>query len=106
MDYDKNWAKVDSNTLPDMKTPAPGPKSKALHDRAEKYMKGYSSQVKLFPVAFESGHGVTLTDADGNTMNIKGFARETNVFVHKEKPSGWVIRILVNDVINLISHNY
>ena len=29
-------------------------------------MKGYSSQVKLFPVAFESGNGVTLTDADGN----------------------------------------
>jgi 4-aminobutyrate aminotransferase-like enzyme len=30
-------------------------------------MKGYSSQVRLFPVAFEKGHGVTLTDVDGNT---------------------------------------
>jgi 4-aminobutyrate aminotransferase-like enzyme len=30
-------------------------------------MKGYSSQVKLFPVVFEKGHGVTLTDVDGNT---------------------------------------
>jgi len=29
-------------------------------------MKGYSSQVKLFPVSFKTGHGVTLTDADGN----------------------------------------
>ena len=29
-------------------------------------MKGYSSQVRLFPVAFERGHGVTLTDVDGN----------------------------------------
>jgi len=66
MDYDKNWAKIDPKDVPDMKVPAPGPRSKELHDRAEKYMKGYSSQVKLFPVSFESGHGVTLTDADGN----------------------------------------
>ncbi|MBN1298211.1 MAG: aspartate aminotransferase family protein [Actinobacteria bacterium] len=66
MHYDKNWAKIDPLSVPDMKVPAPGPRSKELHKRAEKYMKGYSSQVKLFPVAFESGHGVTLTDADGN----------------------------------------
>jgi len=37
-----------------------------MHDRASKFMKGYSSQVRLFPVVFESGHGVTLTDVDGN----------------------------------------
>ncbi len=66
MDYDKNWANIDRSQIPEMKVPAPGPKSRQLHDRAEKYMKGYSSQVKLFPVAFESGHGVTLTDVDGN----------------------------------------
>ncbi|MCL5073141.1 MAG: aspartate aminotransferase family protein [Actinobacteria bacterium] len=66
MDYDKNWAKIDPKSVPDMKVPAPGPKAKELHERAEKYMKGYSSQVKLFPVSFESGHGVTLTDVDGN----------------------------------------
>ncbi len=66
MDYDKNWAKIDPRSVPDIKVPAPGPKSKKLHERAEKYMKGYSSQVKLFPVSFESGHGVTLTDVDGN----------------------------------------
>jgi 4-aminobutyrate aminotransferase-like enzyme len=66
MDYDKNWAKINPKSVPDMKVPAPGPRSKELHNRAEKYMKGYSSQVKLFPVSFESGHGVTLTDADGN----------------------------------------
>ena len=66
MDYDINWAKVDPSSIPDMRVSAPGPKSKEIHDRAERYMKGYSSQVKLFPVAFESGHGVTLTDADGN----------------------------------------
>lgn len=67
MSYDKNWAKVDAKSLPKMVVPAPGPKSMEIHSRAEKYMKGYSSQVKLFPVAFESGHGCTLTDADGNT---------------------------------------
>jgi len=32
-----------------------------------RYMVGYSSQVTLFPVVFERGHGVTLTDVDGNT---------------------------------------
>ncbi|NOZ23353.1 MAG: aspartate aminotransferase family protein [Planctomycetes bacterium] len=44
----------------------PGPKSTAMHQRASAIMKGYSSQVKLFPVCFEKGEGVTLTDVDGN----------------------------------------
>ncbi|MDR1096696.1 MAG: aspartate aminotransferase family protein [Tannerella sp.] len=29
-------------------------------------MKGLSSQVKLFPVCFDHGYGITLTDVDGN----------------------------------------
>lgn len=33
----------------------PGPKSKEYHARCTKYFKGLSEQVKLFPVAFESG---------------------------------------------------
>jgi hypothetical protein len=44
----------------------PGPKSRALHARCTRHFKGLSEQVKLFPVAFESGKGCTLTDADGN----------------------------------------
>ena len=64
--YDKNWAKVDLSALPIIKTGLPGPKSREYHARAAKYMKGYSSQVKLFPVVFESGKGCTLTDVDGN----------------------------------------
>ena len=64
--YDRDWAKVDINKVPSIKTVVPGPKSKEYHDRASKYMKGYSSQVKLFPVAFESGKGSVLTDVDGN----------------------------------------
>jgi len=64
--YDKDWAKVDLATLPEIHTELPGPKSREYHGRAARYMKGYSSQVKLFPVVFESGKGCTLTDVDGN----------------------------------------
>ena len=65
--YDKNWANVDVNSVPRIVVPPPGPKSQEMHARAARYMKGYSSQVRLFPVVFESGHGVTLRDVDGNT---------------------------------------
>ncbi len=61
-----HWAHVDLDSVPEMKTPAPGPRSKALHARCTKYFKGLSGQVKLFPVAFESGQGCVLTDVDGN----------------------------------------
>jgi 4-aminobutyrate aminotransferase-like enzyme len=64
--YNKDWAKVDIATLPKIQTELPGPISKEYHSRAAKYMKGYSSQVKLFPVVFESGLGCVLTDVDGN----------------------------------------
>ena len=63
-----NWASVDLSTVPNMVTETvPGPKSREYHERCAKYMKGYSSQVKLFPVAFDKGFGYTLTDVDGNT---------------------------------------
>jgi len=60
------WAHVDISRVPNMKTAAPGPESNALHARCTKYFKGLSGQVKLFPVAFESGHGCILRDVDGN----------------------------------------
>ena len=44
----------------------PGPKSIELHARCVKNFKGLSEQVKLFPVAFESGKGCVLVDVDGN----------------------------------------
>jgi 4-aminobutyrate aminotransferase-like enzyme len=63
-----SWARPDLTQLPRLVTGGiPGPKSKAMHDRASAIMKGYSSQVTLFPVVFESGYGCTLTDVDGNT---------------------------------------
>ena len=60
------WAKVDLTQVPAIKVAPPGSASNALHARCTKYFKGLSGQVKLFPVAFESGHGCTLTDVDGN----------------------------------------
>src|SRR5438309_7460553 len=60
------WAHVDLDRVPNMRVPAPGPKSKALHARCTKHFKGLSGQVKLVPVAFESGHGCVLKDVDGN----------------------------------------
>jgi 4-aminobutyrate aminotransferase-like enzyme len=60
------WAKIDADTVPQIVSDIPGPRSTELHERGVTHMIGYSSQVKLFPVAFESGHGVTLTDVDGN----------------------------------------
>ena len=63
-----SWASVDPATVPHIVSETvPGPKSQALNIRGMRYMIGYSSQVKLCPVVFEKGHGVTLTDVDGNT---------------------------------------
>ena len=64
-----DWAKVDLGDIPRIVTAEiPGPRSREMHGRAAKIMKGYSSQVTLFPVVFERGHGCTLTDVDGNTF--------------------------------------
>lgn len=61
------WSHIDLEQVPNMPVPAPGPNSKAMHARCTKHFKGLSSQVKLFPVVFESGSGCTLRDVDGNT---------------------------------------
>jgi 4-aminobutyrate aminotransferase-like enzyme len=66
MSTKSDWARVDLSQVPHIRTPPPGPKSQALHARCTKHFKGLSEQVKLFPVAFESGVGCTLTDVDGN----------------------------------------
>ena len=58
------WGKVDLDRVPHLPVPPPGPLSKDYHDRCTKYFKGLSSQVKLFPVAFESGKGCVLKDVD------------------------------------------
>ena len=60
------WGATDLSRYPHLVTPTPGPVSQSLHSRCTKYFKGLSSQVKLFPVAFESGSGCVLRDVDGN----------------------------------------
>ena len=61
------WAKVDLKKVPHIVSEeVPGPKSQDMHRRAAAIMKGYSSQVTLFPVVFDKGYGCTLTDVDGN----------------------------------------
>jgi len=60
------WAHVDLESCPRIRVPPPGPRSQSLHRRCTKHFKGLSSQVKLFPVVFDSGYGCTLTDVDGN----------------------------------------
>ena len=62
----KDWTREKFEEVPVITVAPPGPKSLELHSRASKYMKGYSSQARLFPVVFESGWGYTLTDVDGN----------------------------------------
>ncbi len=62
-----DWASIDASEYPKIVTDEiPGPKSQAMHTRAAGIMKGYSGQVRLFPVCFESGRGVVLRDVDGN----------------------------------------
>ncbi len=61
------WAWVDPGTVPRVVTETvPGPKSQEYNQRGMRHMIGYSSQVTLCPVVFDKGHGVTLTDVDGN----------------------------------------
>lgn len=62
----KDWWRENAAGIPKLITETPGPKSKVMHASTTRYMKGLSGQVKLFPVCFEEGSGITLTDVDGN----------------------------------------
>jgi 4-aminobutyrate aminotransferase-like enzyme len=62
----KDWWRASAEGIPQMKVHAPGPASRRMHENTERYMKGLSSQVQLFPVCFDEGHGISLTDVDGN----------------------------------------
>ena len=53
--YNKDWAKVDVNAVPQIVVAPPGPKSGEMHGRAARYMKGYSSQVRLFRWCLSQG---------------------------------------------------
>lgn len=62
----KDWWKDSAKNLPQIVVPPPGPVSQRMHASTERYMRGLSGQVKLFPVCFEEGFGISLTDSDGN----------------------------------------
>jgi 4-aminobutyrate aminotransferase/4-aminobutyrate aminotransferase/(S)-3-amino-2-methylpropionate transaminase len=62
----KDWWRDSARDVPRIVVEPPGPKSKELHESATRWFHGLSSQVKLFPVCFSEGHGITLTDVDGN----------------------------------------
>jgi len=62
----KDWWKASARGIPHLVTETPGPLSKKMHERASRYMKGLSEQVRLFPVCFEEGSGIMLRDVDGN----------------------------------------
>lgn len=64
--YCSEWARIDPEQTPCVKVDPPGPRSRELHGRCTRFFKGLSGQVKLFPVAFESGKGCELIDVDGN----------------------------------------
>jgi len=61
------WANPPTDTVPHMVTSSPGPASQAWHARMDRHTGGsVTRMVTLHPVTYESGHGVTLTDVDGN----------------------------------------
>jgi 4-aminobutyrate aminotransferase-like enzyme len=62
----KDWWKESAKGIPSLVTETPGPVSKKMHSSTARFMKGLSSQVKLFPVCFEEGYGIMLRDVDGN----------------------------------------
>lgn len=65
--YDPAPYQLDLNEWPKIvSSEVPGPASRAMNERAGKYIKGLSGQVKLFPVVFEKGFGCTMEDIDGN----------------------------------------
>ncbi|HXZ88569.1 MAG TPA: aspartate aminotransferase family protein [Candidatus Binataceae bacterium] len=53
--------------LPRISTPVPGPKSREIFEREQRYIAPGRQRISLLAeVAFERGDGATLTDADGN----------------------------------------
>ena len=62
----KGWWKENAADIPIVKTEIPGSESQRMHRSTTRYFHGLSGQVKLMPVCFSEGFGITLTDVDGN----------------------------------------
>ena len=65
-DYDRDWAKIDVNTGSADQGEAAGAQVAPSKSGRKSTCRDIPRRRHLFPVAFESGHGVILTDVDGN----------------------------------------
>jgi 4-aminobutyrate aminotransferase len=57
-------AKPVSLKVPDIRTPLPGPRGKALIDKDERFTS--PSYTRVYPLAVERGYGAVIEDVDGN----------------------------------------
>ncbi len=91
-----------SNNLdkPDIVKLPPGPESIKWHNRAANYMKGYSSQVKLFPVVWEVGKNNILIDVDGNKYIDFSAGIYCNSLGHCHPKVSEKLKIYVDKLIN------
>lgn len=61
------WANSFAPQAPDIRGELPGPRSQEIYDRVKRYQYGnFFRLIDMLPVSFAEGHGVTLTDVDGN----------------------------------------
>src|SRR5213078_3091348 len=54
----------DNHTVPDIRTPPPGPKAQALLKRDAVYVS--PSYTRVYPLVVERGSGAVIQDVDGN----------------------------------------
>ena len=61
------WANSFAPQAPDIRGELPGPRSREIFERIRPYQYGsFFHLIDMLPVSFAEGHGVTLTDVDGN----------------------------------------
>src|SRR5438094_158846 len=54
----------DGNSVPDIRTPLPGPRAQALLERDQRYMS--PSYTRIYPLVVARGSGAVIEDVDGN----------------------------------------
>lgn len=61
------WANSFAADAPAVRGELPGPRSREVFGRLQRYQYGnFFHLISLLPISFAEGHGVTLTDVDGN----------------------------------------
>src|SRR5260370_32595250 len=54
----------ESRTVPDLRTPLPGPRAKQLLERDQRYVS--PSYTRIYPLVVDRGSGAVIEDVDGN----------------------------------------